>query len=223
MPGAGSQDFQVVIMGRRGHFPGVPDALTVTRLVRRMKNLLEIELGDVWVEGEISNLRRQASGHCYFSLKDEGAQLSCVLFRGTAARVKTRPEDGMQVRLFGEVSVYEARGQVQLIVKQVEDAGMGDLQAKFEALKRKLDGEGVFDAGKKKALPAFPRTVGLVTSPKYSDAPRAVGAAGALSGACAGQGGGGGDCPCYQGAWRAGEVWAAGGGCDCCRAGRGIA
>ncbi len=130
-----------------------------------MRNLLEIEIGEVWVEGEISNLRRQASGHCYFTLKDEGAQVSCVLFRGNASRAKVRPEDGMQVRLFGEVSLYEARGQLQLIVKQVEDAGMGDLQAKFEALKRKLNAEGLFDPALKKPLPPFPRKIGLVTSP----------------------------------------------------------
>ena len=117
-----------------------------------MKNLLEIEIGEVWVEGEISNLRRQASGHCYFSLKDDGAQISCVLFRGSAAKAKAQPEDGMQARLYGEVSVYEARGQVQLIVKQVEDAGLGDLQAKFELLKRKLDAEGLFDPAVKKAI-----------------------------------------------------------------------
>ena len=130
-----------------------------------MKNLLEIEIGEVWVEGEISNLRRQASGHCYFSLKDDGAQISCVLFRGSAAKAKAQPEDGMQARLYGEVSVYEARGQVQLIVKQVEDAGLGDLQAKFELLKRKLDAEGLFDPAVKKPLPKFPKTVGLITSP----------------------------------------------------------
>lgn len=143
----------------------VPEALTVTRLVRRMKNLLEIEIGEVWVEGEISNLRRQASGHCYFSLKDEKAQISCVLFRGSTARAKAQPEDGMQARLFAEVSVYEARGQVQLIVKQLEDAGLGDLQAKFEALKRKLDAEGLFAPELKKPLPFFPTSIGLVTSP----------------------------------------------------------
>ena len=130
-----------------------------------MKNLLEIEIGDVWVEGEISNLRRQASGHCYFSLKDEGAQISCVLFRGSAAKAKAQPEDGMQARLRGEISVYEARGQVQIIVKQVEDAGMGDLQAKFEALKNKLNKEGLFEPASKKTLPSFPLIVGLVTSP----------------------------------------------------------
>jgi exodeoxyribonuclease VII large subunit len=130
-----------------------------------MKNLLEIEIGEIWVEGEVSNLRRQTSGHCYFTLKDEGAQVSCVLFRGHASRAKAQPENGMQARLFGEVSVYESRGQVQLIVQEVEDAGRGDLQARFEALKRKLDAEGLFDATLKKRLPKFPQTVGLVTSP----------------------------------------------------------
>ena len=130
-----------------------------------MRNLLEIDIGEVWVEGEISNLRKQASGHCYFTLKDEGAQISCVLFRGTAGKAKAQPEDGMQARLFGEVSVYEARGQVQLIVKQLEDAGMGDLQERFEKLKQKLNDEGLFDADIKKPLPKFPTKVGLVTSP----------------------------------------------------------
>ncbi|SHJ37997.1 Exodeoxyribonuclease VII large subunit [Rubritalea squalenifaciens DSM 18772] len=138
--------------------------LTVTRLVRKMRNLLEIELGEVWVEGEVSNLRRQASGHIYFTLKDENAQMSCVMFRGNAVKSKVQPENGMQVKLFGEVSVYEARGSVQLIVRSVENAGEGELQAKFEALKRKLDAEGLFDQDKKKSLPPFPMRVGLITS-----------------------------------------------------------
>lgn len=140
------------------------DALTVTRLVRRMKNLLEIEIGEVWVEGEVSNLRRQSSGHSYFTLKDASAQVSCVLFRGNASRAKTLPEDGMQVRMFVDVSVYETRGQLQLIVKQVENAGLGDLQARFEALKLKLDQEGVFSPSVKKKLPKFPRSIAFVTS-----------------------------------------------------------
>lgn len=143
----------------------VSEALSVTRLVRRMKNLLEIEIGDVWVEGEISNLRRQSSGHCYFTLKDEKAQISCALFRGSAVKAKAQPEDGMQARLFAEVSVYEARGQMQLIVKQVENAGLGDLQARFEELKKKLNAEGLFDPESKLPLPKFPTKVGLVTSP----------------------------------------------------------
>jgi len=143
----------------------VAESMTVTRLVRRMKNLLEIEIGEIWVEGEISNYKCYASGHAYFTLKDVGAQISCVFFKGMAARSRTKPESGMQVRIFGEVSVYESRGQLQLIVKQVEEAGLGDLQAKFEALKRKLNAEGLFDSAIKQALPKFPKTIGLVTSP----------------------------------------------------------
>ncbi|MFC5049830.1 exodeoxyribonuclease VII large subunit [Rubritalea spongiae] len=144
----------------------MPDAKTisVTRLVRKMRNLLEIELGEVWVEGEVSNMRRQASGHLYFTLKDDGAQMSCVMFRGNASRAKVQPDNGMQVKLFGEVSVYEARGSVQLIVRQVESAGEGELQAKFEALKKKLDAEGLFSNELKKPIPSFPRKVGLITS-----------------------------------------------------------
>lgn len=140
------------------------DALTVTRLVRKMRNLLEIELGEVWVEGEVSNLRRQASGHFYFTLKDEGAQLSCVMFRGNVSKAKVKPDNGMKVRLRGEVSVYEARGSVQLVVRECEGVGEGELQAKFEALKRKLDTEGLFSSERKKVLPSFPKRVGLVTS-----------------------------------------------------------
>ncbi len=138
--------------------------LTVTRLVRRMRNLLEIELGEVWVEGEVSNLRKQASGHMYFTLKDEGAQISCVLFRGNASKCKVKPDNGMQVQLFGEVSIYEARGSVQLIVRTVESAGEGELQAKFDRLKKKLSDEGLFDAERKQEIPKFPNKVGLITS-----------------------------------------------------------
>lgn len=129
-----------------------------------MRNLLEIEIGEVWVEGEVSNLRRQASGHSYFTLKDAGAQISCVLFRGNASRAKTQPEDGMQVRMFVEVSLYETRGQLQLIVKQVENAGLGDLQARFEKLKSKLAQEGLFDPSIKKPLPKSPKSIAFVTS-----------------------------------------------------------
>jgi len=139
--------------------------MTVTRLVRRMKNLLEIEIGEIWVEGEISNYKCYASGHAYFTLKDEGAQISCVFFKGMAARSRTKPESGMKVRIYGEVSLYESRGQLQLIVKQVEEAGLGDLQARFEALKQKLNAEGIFENAIKKPLPKFPKKIGLVTSP----------------------------------------------------------
>lgn len=141
------------------------EALTVSRLVRRMKNVLEIEVGEVWVEGEISNLRKQASGHQYFSLKDANAQISAVFFKGSAARSKVNLEDGKKLKIFGEVSIYEARGTMQLIVRKVEEIGQGDLQARFEQLKKALHGEGLFDQDRKKPLPPFPHRIGVVTSP----------------------------------------------------------
>jgi exodeoxyribonuclease VII large subunit len=141
-----------------------PKALSVTQLVRRMKNLLEIELGELWVEGEVSNLKKQASGHWYFSLKDEGAQIQCAIFGARKRPGSEALEDGAKVRAFAEPSVYEARGQLQLIVQRVERAGQGELQARFEALKLKLQREGLFEKTLKKPLPAFPRTVGIVTS-----------------------------------------------------------
>jgi exodeoxyribonuclease VII large subunit len=140
-------------------------AMSVGKLVRRMKNLLEIEIGDVWVEGEVSNLRRQASGHYYFTLKDESAQLGCAMFGAKRREGHEALEDGAKVRVFGEVTIYEARGQTQLVIKKVKAAGLGDLQARFEALKRKLQAEGLFEAEHKKKLPPFPTTIGLVTSP----------------------------------------------------------
>jgi len=143
---------------------GEVKALSVTQLVRRMKNLLEVELGEQWVEGEVSNLRKQPSGHWYFSLKDERAQISCAMF-GARRRVGAEVlDDGVKVRVFAEPSVYEARGQLQIIVSKVELAGAGELQARFEALKRKLEAEGLFAPERKRALPAFPRVLGLVTS-----------------------------------------------------------
>jgi exodeoxyribonuclease VII large subunit len=141
-----------------------PKALSVTQLVRRMKNLLEIELGELWVEGEVSNLKKQASGHWYFSLKDEGAQIQCAMFGARKRPGSEALEDGAKVRAFAEPSVYEARGQLQLIVQRVERAGVGELQAKFESLKLKLQREGLFEKTQKKPLPAFPKTVGIVTS-----------------------------------------------------------
>ncbi len=138
--------------------------LSVTRLVRRMRNLLEIELGELWVEGEISNLRKQASGHYYFTLKDAGAQISCVLFKGNSRSAKVEPIDGMQVKVFGEISVYEARGSLQLIIKKLEQSGEGELQAQFERLKNKLREEGLFDENRKLPIPKFPKKVGLITS-----------------------------------------------------------
>ena len=139
--------------------------VSVSELTRRIRDVLEGEFGTLWVEGEISNLRKQASGHQYFTLKDEGAQISCVLFRGTANRIRMELEDGLQIQVYGEISVYEPRGNYQLIVRNVKAKGAGSLQARFEALKQKLHSEGLFDEGLKRPIPAFPRTVCLVTSP----------------------------------------------------------
>lgn len=142
-----------------------PQVLTVSALTRRIRALLEGELGDVWVEGEISNYRLQSSGHQYFTLKDETAQLSCVLFRGTGARMQSPLRDGMQVQVFGQLTVYEARGNYQIIVRTVQQKGLGTLQQRFEALKQKLADEGLFESQWKKPIPRFPRCVALVTSP----------------------------------------------------------
>jgi len=137
----------------------------VTELNREAKALLESQLGTVWVEGEITGLRRQASGHTYFGIKDENGQLSCVLFRGTAVENRALLEDGAQVLLQGGVTLFESRGQYQLIVRKVELQGQGALQVRFEKLKRKLEAEGLFAPGRKRPLPAFPARVGLLTSP----------------------------------------------------------
>ena len=140
--------------------------LSVTEFTRRVRDLLEGNLGDVWIEGEISNYRKQSSGHHYFTLKDDRAQLACVMFsRAYSAQAGTVLRDGVQVQAFGRASVYEARGQYQLIVELVQTQGQGLLQAKFEALKRKLEAEGLFDPAHKKPLPRFPRRIALVTSP----------------------------------------------------------
>jgi exodeoxyribonuclease VII large subunit len=138
---------------------------SVTEFTRRVKELLETSLRAGWIRGEISNLRPQASGHVYFSLKDAGAQVSAVMFRGDAARQTVKLRDGLQVVVYGGVSVYEARGQYQLIVRAVLEDGVGRLQQEFEALKRRLADEGLFAPERKKALPAMPATIGFVTSP----------------------------------------------------------
>lgn len=140
------------------------DILSVTQLTREIREVLEGRIGTVWVEGEISNHRLQTSGHQYFTLKDAGSQISCVLFRG-AARAAVRLRDGDQVQVQGAVSVYEPRGQYQLVVRQLRQRGQGGLQARFEALKRKLYEEGLFDEARKRAIPRLPATVALVTSP----------------------------------------------------------
>jgi exodeoxyribonuclease VII large subunit len=145
--------------------PALPRVFTVTEVTRAVRGVIESAFDEVWVRGEVSNYRQQASGHQYFTLKDEASQLACVLFARPGAWRKTVPlQDGMLVQARGRLTVYEARGQYQLNVSLVQAAGAGLLQAKFEALKRKLAAEGLFDAERKRSLPAFPRAIGIVTS-----------------------------------------------------------
>ncbi len=138
--------------------------LTVSDLTADISELLEGNFHGIWVEGEVSNLRRPNSGHQYFTLKDEFAQLPAVFFRGAAAKNPVELRDGLKVQLFGNLSVYEARGQYQLVVQKALAHGTGDLQRRFEELKQRLQAEGLFDADRKKALPAFPNSIGIVTS-----------------------------------------------------------
>ena len=138
---------------------------SVSAFTRRVKTVLESGIAPGWVRGEVTNLRAQASGHVYFGLKDVGAHVSAVMFRGDAMRQTVKLREGTQVVVYGEVSVYEARGQYQLIVRVVIEDGVGKLQREFEALKARLAAEGVFAAEKKRAIPAMPACVGFVTSP----------------------------------------------------------
>ena len=141
-----------------------PEVESVSAFTRRVKTVLESGIRPGWVRGEVTNLRAQASGHVYFALKDAGAQLSAVMFRGDAARQTVKLREGVQVVVYGEVSVYEARGQYQLIVRVVIEDGVGKLQREFEALKARLAAEGLFAAERKRAIPAMPACVGFVTS-----------------------------------------------------------
>jgi len=137
----------------------------VADLVTEVRVHVEREYGDLWVEGEISNLRAAPSGHIYFTLKDADAQLPAVLFRRQASLLRFKPADGLHVLLRGKVSVYEQRGQMQLVAELLEPVGAGSLQIAFEQLKARLEARGLFDPARKRPLPAFPRCVGIVTSP----------------------------------------------------------
>jgi exodeoxyribonuclease VII large subunit len=137
----------------------------VRALVAQARELVERQFGDIWVEGEISNYRPAPSGHVYFTLKDAEAQLPIVLFRRQAMLLRFRPEDGLHVLVRGSVSVYEQRGQLQFVAETMEPVGAGSLQLAFEQLKERLRTEGLFDSERKKPLPMFPRTVGIITSP----------------------------------------------------------
>jgi exodeoxyribonuclease VII large subunit len=139
--------------------------LTVAELTRAIRGTLETRFDAVWVQGEISNYKQHPSGHQYFTLKDSRAQIACVIFRNAPLSIRQPLADGAQVQVYGNVSVFEARGQYQLSVEIVQPRGLGLLQAKFEALKRKLEAEGLFDPARKKLLPKFPKRIGIVTSP----------------------------------------------------------
>ncbi len=138
----------------------------VRTLVAAVRTHLEREYGDIWVEGEISNFRAHDSGHLYFTLKDEESQIRAVMFRSQARLLRFRPENGMQVVLRGRVTIFEGRGELQLSAEYLEPKGAGALQVAFEQLKAKLEAEGLFDASRKKPLPALPRRIGIVTSPQ---------------------------------------------------------
>lgn len=145
--------------------PALESAITVSQLNRRAKNLLEQGIARLWVEGEISNIARPASGHLYFSLKDDAAQIRAAFFRQRQRGPTIGLKNGDKIIAFGRVSIYETRGDYQLIVEQVEPAGEGALKREFDKLKRKLQAEGLFDEERKQPLPTLPRRIGVITSP----------------------------------------------------------
>src|SRR3989454_7821244 len=146
-------------------FQQTSKVLTVSELTRSIRGTLEAKFGAVWVQGEISNYKLHPSGHQYFTLKDQRAQIACVIWRDTMAPLRQPLADGAQVQVYGSVTVYETRGQYQLSVQILQPRGLGLLQAKFEALKHKLQAEGLFAPERKRQLPKFPRRIGIVTSP----------------------------------------------------------
>ncbi|HET9575440.1 MAG TPA: exodeoxyribonuclease VII large subunit, partial [Nitrospira sp.] len=139
--------------------------LTVSELTGLIRTSIESEFCDLWLEGEISNLRMPGSGHVYCTLKDDLSQIRAVLFRSSALRMRFTLQEGMCVVVRGRLTIYEPRGEYQIVLESVEPKGVGALQLAFEQLKARLAAEGLFDESRKKALPAFPRTVGVVTSP----------------------------------------------------------
>jgi len=138
---------------------------TVSELTAGIRDLLETAYVDVWVEGEISNCRLWNTGHLYFTLKDPGAQIKAVMFRSAVRTLKFKPEDGLHVLARGRVSVYDPKGEYQIVCEQIEPHGLGALQLAFDQLKRRLQAEGLFDAARKRPLPSLPRKIGIVTSP----------------------------------------------------------
>jgi exodeoxyribonuclease VII large subunit len=139
--------------------------LTVSRLTALLRGILEENFEQLWVQGEVSNLSYPSSGHCYFTLKDSGAQLRCVMFKGAVKNLKFRLADGMALIVRGRISVYDQRGEYQLICEYIEPSGVGALQTAFLQLKEKLAGEGLFSEAHKISMPCFPRRIGVITSP----------------------------------------------------------
>ena len=137
----------------------------VSEVTARIRDLLEGHFNDIWIEGEVSNCHGAQSGHLYFTLKDMRAQIRCVCFRDNVRLLKFRPEDGLKITVRGSVSVYDQRGEYQVYVTHIEPLGLGALQLAFEQLKKKLAAEGLFDEARKKALPALPRCIGVISSP----------------------------------------------------------
>ncbi len=146
-------------------FPATPPVVTVSELNRRVRTVLENQFEVLWVAGELSNVKKAPSGHWYFCLKDPTAQIECAMFRSRAQFLDFRPENGQQVEVRARVTLYEARGTFQLTVEEIRKAGLGALYEAFEKLKAKLAAEGLFEAERKRALPPFPRAIGIVTSP----------------------------------------------------------
>ena len=146
-------------------FPPAPLVVTVSDLNRRVRVLLENQLETVWVGGELSGVKKAPSGHWYFCLKDSSAEVQCVMYRSRAQFLDFRPDNGQQVELRAQVTLYEPRGAFQLTVDEIRKAGLGALHEAFEKLKAKLEAEGLFAPGRKRALPRFPRRIGIVTSP----------------------------------------------------------
>src|SRR3979490_1776442 len=146
----------------------MPDrrTFTVSELTGKIRDLLAKNVTDIAVQGEVSNCREAQSGHIYFTLKDDRSQVRCVYFKQQQRGIKFRPEDGLQVTVRGSVSVYEQRGEYQIYVEKIELMGQGALQLAFEQLKKRLEAEGLFDAGRKKPLSLLPTPIGMITSPK---------------------------------------------------------
>ncbi len=141
-----------------------PTLLTVSQLTRDIKGILEQQFPSLGIRGEISNFKRHSSGHMYFTLKDDGAEISAVMFRGSNQYVAFQPQDGLNVNAYGRISVFEKRGQYQLVVQRLEQAGLGALFQAYEALKKKLSEEGLFSSEVKKVLPRFPQKIAVITS-----------------------------------------------------------